>query len=156
MRQAKWVLLAVVALVPQAQAQRTERDRPGRVDRGERRVDRLMDQLREEMWDYRRELNFFQRAPEYNRLVDLRYEVRGLAMRVAELERAGGPRARAQQRELARRMEERARDLKRLTGQLERRTDLGAPVEVRRHADRLKGRADRIRDIIGRLRDVVR
>jgi len=154
MRQMKWAaLLAAVVLVPRpAHAQRL--DRPERVDRGERgerSVHRLMDRLRDEMWDYRRELNFFRRAQEYDRLVDLRYEIRGMAMRVAGLE--GRPR---EQRELARRMGERARDLKRLTRQLERRTDLGAPAEVRRHADRLKDRANRIDEIIDRLYDAVR
>jgi hypothetical protein len=147
MRQVQWVaLLAVLTLVPQpAQAQR---------GRTERRIARLMDDLREEMWAYRRELNFFRRAPEYRELVELRWRLRNQAMRVAELE--GRPRAERTQRELAREMERTARELKRLTGRLESRTDLGAPREVRRHADRLKEHADRIRDLIGRLHDAVR
>src|SRR4051812_2125724 len=151
MRQLKWaVLLAVLCLAPQpAHAQPRERERT------ERRVARLMDRLREEMWSYRQELDFFRRAPEYNRLVDLRYRLRGQAIRVAQLEE-GGPRSQRAQRELAREMEETARDLKRLTGQLEARTDVGAPGEVRRRADRLKERADEIRNLIGRLRDAVR
>ena len=43
-----------------------------------------MDRLRDEMWAYRQELDFFQRAPEYNQLIELRYRLRGLAIRVAE------------------------------------------------------------------------
>src|SRR5262245_11452395 len=148
MRQVKWVaLLALLCLVPQ----------PAEAQRGikERRIARLMDQLRDELWSYRRELNFFRRAREYNRLVDLRYQLRGLAIRVAELE-GRGPRAQRTQRDLARRMETRARALKRLTGRLERRTDLGAPREVRRRADSLKRRADRIQEVIRRLHTLIR
>ncbi len=102
MRRVKWaVLVAVLGLVPQpAQAQRER----------ERRVDRLMDRLREELWSYRQEVDFFRRAPEYARLVDLRYRLRGLAIRVAQLEERG-PRGRQMQRELAREMDEVARNL---------------------------------------------
>ena len=148
MQRVKWaVLFAALVLVPQAaQAQK---------DRTERRVARLMDHLRDEMWLYRQELDFFRRAPEYPQLVDLRYRVRGLASRVAELE-GKGERAQRTQRELAREMEEAARDLKRLTDRLEDRTDAGAPAEVRRRADILKVRADKIRDMIGQLRDLVK
>ena len=149
MRQVKWVaLLAVLSFVPQpAQAQRGERE--------ERDVRRLMDRLRDELWDYRRELNFFRRAPEYNELVDIRYRLRNQAMRVADLDR-GGPRSRLAQREVARRMQDSARQLERLTRQLGRRTDLGAAGEVRRRADRLRDRAGRIRRMVGRLEDLVR
>jgi len=150
MGQVKWAaLLAVLSFVPQpAQAQRVG-------DRTERRVARLMDGLRDEMWAYRQELDFFRRAPEYNRLVDLRYRLRGQAIRVAELERRG-PRAQREQLFLAREMEQTARELKGLTDRLETRTDIGAGPERRRHADRLKAHADRIRELIGRLHDVVR
>jgi len=149
MRKVKWTaLLAVLTLVPPlVQAQKTDRE--------ERRIARLMDQLREEMWSYRQQLDFFRRAPEYQQLVDLRYRLRGLAIRVAQLEESG-PRGHRAQRELAREMEEAARNLKRTTDRLENRTDLGAPREVRRHADRLKEHADRIRSLIGRLHDQVR
>ena len=148
MRKMKWAaLLAVLTLVPLAQAQKTDRE--------ERRIARLMDQLREEMWSYRQQLDFFRRAPEYEQLVDLRYRLRGLAMRVAKLEESGAGGRRAQ-RELAREMAEAARNLKRATDRLESRTDLGAPREVRRHADRLKEHADRIRSLIGRLHDQIR
>src|SRR5947209_17589235 len=107
MRQVKWAaLLVLVGLAPlPAQAQR--------VERAERRVDRLMDRLREEMWSYRRELDFFRRAPEYPRLVDLRYQIREQAIRVADLERRGSPRARFAQREAARPMDDAARELRR-------------------------------------------
>ena len=92
MRKMKWAaLLAVVTIIPTpAQAQKT--------DRQEKRISRLMDQLREEMWGYRQELDFFRRAPEYSQLVNLRYRLRGQAIRVAELE-ASGPRGQRAQRE---------------------------------------------------------
>jgi hypothetical protein len=114
-----------------------------------------MDQLREEMWAYRQELDFFRRAPEYSELVELRYRLRGQAIRVAELEE-GGPRAQVAQRELAREMEQTARDLTRLTGRLENRTDIAAARVIRDRADRLKRHADEIRDSIARLRDLIR
>jgi hypothetical protein len=148
MRQLKWaVLVVLLGLVPQlAQAQRDGRT--------ERRIARLMDDLRSDMWSYRQELDFFRRAPEYEQLVDLRYRIRGLAIRVAELE--GRPGASRSQREMAREMEEAARDLQRLTARLEQRTDIAAPREVRRRADMLKVQADRIRETIDRLSDLVR
>jgi hypothetical protein len=150
MRQLKWViLLAVITLLPRAaQAQRTD-------DRTERRVGRLMDRLREEMWSYRQELDFFRRAPEHPKLVELRWRLRVLAVRVADLE-DNGPRARRMQRDLAREMEEVADDLTKLTGKLEDRTDVAGAAEVRRRADRLKTRADKIREMIDDLSDVVR
>jgi len=142
-------LPAVLLFLPQpAPAQR-----PTPVE--ERRISRLMDKLRDEMWDYRRDLDFFRRTPEYTQLVDLRFRLRGQAMRVAELER-GGPRAQREQRELAREMRQTAEQLTRLTGRLEERTDLGAREDVRRRADRLKSRAEDIRRLIGRLDDLVR
>src|SRR3954452_19295477 len=106
MRTVKWaVVLAVFALgAPAAQSQKADRE--------ERKIARLMDQLREEMWSYRQELDFFRRAPEYSQLVDLRYRLRGLAIRVAQLEESG-PRGRRGQREAAGEMEEAARNLKR-------------------------------------------
>jgi hypothetical protein len=148
MRKANWVaLLVVLILVPASPAQRPART--------ERQIARLMDRLRDEMWAYRQELDFFRRAPEYRQLVELRYRIRGLAIQVAELE-TRGPGARRTQRELSRQMEQNARELKRLTGRLEERTDVGAPREVRRRADRLKEHADEIRKLIGRLDDMVR
>jgi len=151
MRYAKWVaLLAVLSLVPQAQAQALKK-----AERTERRITRLMDQLRDEMWAYRQELDFFRRAPEYSELVELRYRLRGQAIRVAELEE-GGPRAQVVQRGLAREMEQTARDLARLTGRLENRTDIAAREVIRDRADRLRHHADEILDLISRLHDVVR
>lgn len=151
MRAMKWtVLLASVVLVGSPAAAEAQGDR-----REERRIARLMDRLREEMWSYRQELDFFRRAPEYPQLVDLRHRLRGQAVRVAELEDTG-PRGQRAQRELAREMEATARDLKRLTGKLENRTDVGRGPEVRRRADKLKARADEIRDMIAKLHDLVR
>lgn len=156
MRHRNWIgTLALAVVMAQPALAQVPRGPIPKGDRTERRVDRMMDQLREEMWAYRQELDFFRRAPEYEKLVDLRYRLRGLAIRVAELER-GGPRAQREQREAARAMEETARDLKNLTGRLENRTDLGAPQEVRRRADRLKQRADTIRGMIERYSDLVR
>src|SRR4051794_17651559 len=106
MRHARWVaLLALLGLAPQAHGQS-----PKRAERTERRIARLMDRLRDEMWAYRQELDFFRRAPEYAGLVELRHRLRGLAIRVAEMEE-GGPRAQVVQRELAREMEQTAREL---------------------------------------------
>jgi hypothetical protein len=151
MRHAKWVaLLAVLSLVPGAQAQALKK-----AERTERRIARLMDRLRDQMWAYRQELDFFQRAPEYAELVELRYQLRGQAIHVAELEE-GGPRAQIAQRELAREMEQTARELARLTSRMENRTDIAAREVVRDRADRLKHHADEIRNLIARLHDVVR
>jgi len=110
-----------------------------------------MDRLRDEMWAYRQELAFFQRAPEYNNLIELRYQLRELAMRVAE---AGENDPQAQR--AAREMDQSARELYRLTNRLEQRTDLGSRDEVRRRADALEERAVEIRVLIGRLHEMVR
>jgi hypothetical protein len=69
MRHAQWmVLLALLSIAPQVQAQAFKK-----AERTERRIAQLMDRLREEMWAYRQELDFFRRAPEYAELVELRY-----------------------------------------------------------------------------------
>jgi len=110
-----------------------------------------MDRLREEMWSYRQELDFFQRAPEYRQLVDLRYQLRNSAIDLAE--------AREGDRELPRQAREMAglsRDLYRLTNQLEGRTNLGNPAEVRQRADLLEEHAVEIRVLVGRLHEVLR
>ncbi len=110
-----------------------------------------MDRLRDEMWAYRQDLNYFQRAPEYNQLIELRYQLRGLAIRVAE---AGETDPQAQR--AAREMDQAARELYRLTNNLEQRTSLGSRDEVRRRADALEERAVEIRVLIGRLHEIVR
>jgi hypothetical protein len=43
-----------------------------------------MDRLRDEMWAFRQELDFFRRAPEFNQLVELRYQLRNFAIEMAE------------------------------------------------------------------------
>jgi hypothetical protein len=145
MRHARWAaLLTVLSFVPQAHAQRSDFQQ-------ERRVERLMDRLRDEMYSYRQELNFFQRAPEYNELVELRYQLRNLAIQVAD-SREGDPQA----QRAAWQMQQVARDLYRQTGELEERTDAGAREEVERRANQLQERAVEIRVLIGRLHEVVR
>ncbi len=164
MRHAKWAaLLAVVSLYPHsASAQRPFQPPPRPIqppgfapprgdDQGSRRLARLMDRLRDEMWAFRQDLSFFQRAPEYNQLIELRYQLRGLAIRVAE---AGENDPQAQR--AARDMQQAARELYRLTNNLELRTALGARDEVRRRADALEERAVEIRVLIGRLHEIVR
>ena len=126
----------------------------GLVQAQERRIHRLMEELREEMWQYRQGLDFFSRAPEYNTLVDLRWRLRNSARQMSELE--SRPRAERERREVARQMDQLSNELKRVTGRLENRTDLGAPREVRQKADRLKAHADRIEANINRLRAMVR
>jgi hypothetical protein len=150
MRRDRWLILLMGVVLfgvagPAARAQ----------DRKERRIARLMDELREEMWEFRRGLNYFSRAPEYNRLVDLRWDLRNSATRVAELE-GKGPRAEREQREKAVLMDRQANELKRLTTRLENRTDVGAAREVKRRADQLKAHADRIELLIDRLKQAVR
>jgi len=139
------VLLGLLGLLPQGAQSQGVGVQPGRVVW-------LMERLRDQMWTYRQELNFFQRAPEYQQLVELRYRLRGLAMSVAQ---SGGGDFRSQHG-AAREMEQAARDLYRLTRQLESRTDLGARDEVRRRADQLTEQAVEIRVIIGRLHEAVR
>src|SRR4051812_35772719 len=139
---------AQVRVVVPTQPQTTQ---PNQVQGQGRREARLMDRLRDEMWAYRQELNFFQRAPEYQQLVDLRYTLRELAMRVAQ-----APEGDPQVQRTAREMEQAGRQLYLLTGQLEARSDLGAPQEVRRRADALRDRAVEIRVLIGRLHEAVR
>jgi hypothetical protein len=126
----------------------------GLVQAQERRIHRLMEELREEMWQYRQGLDFFARAPEYNTLVELRWRLRNSARQMSELE--SRPRAERERRETARQMDQLSNELKRVTGRLENRTDFGAPAEVRRRADRLKAHADRIAATIDRLRALVR
>jgi hypothetical protein len=114
MRHARWAaLLTVLSFVPQAQVQRGD-------DQQDRRIARLMDRLRDEIYAYRQELNFFQRAPEYNELVELRYRLRNLAINVADA-RESDPQA----QRAAWEMQQVARDLYRQTGELEERTDSG-------------------------------
>ena len=165
MRQAKWAaLMAVVCFSPlSAWAQRPIQpprrpiQPPGFAppsredDQGMRRTARLMDRLRDEMYAYRQDLSFFQRAPEYNQLLELRYQLRGLAIRVAEAEE-GDPQA----QRAAREMQQAARDLYRLTNNLEERVNLGSPEEVHRRADALEERSVEIRVLIGRLHEIVR
>jgi hypothetical protein len=149
MRQARWIALLVPALaglIPQTAG--------AQVFAPQRRIAALMDQLREQMWVYRQELNFFQRAPEYEQLLELRYHLRNKAVRVAELGQAG-PGTFPEQRELARGMEQTAREMFRLTRQLENRTDLGAREEVRRRADMLTDQVVEIRVLIGRWQEAV-
>ncbi len=110
-----------------------------------------MDRLRDEMYAYRQDLGFFQRAPEYDQLLELRYQLRGLAIRVAE---AGENDPQAQR--AAREMQQAARELYRLTNNLEQRTALGARDEVRRRANGLEERAVEIRVLIGRLHEIIR
>jgi len=110
-----------------------------------------MDRLRDEMYAFRQDLGFFQRAPEYNQLLELRYQLRGLAIRVAEADENDPQAQRA-----AREMDQAARELYRLTNNLEQRTSLGSREEVRRRADALEERAVEIRVLIGRLYEIVR
>lgn len=151
-----FILMALMGLVAQtAEAQiqpQTQFQRgPSRQDR---RLGSLLDQLREYAWSYRQELNFFQRAPEYEALVALRYHLRNKAARVVELEQTGqgdGP----EQKALAREMQQYARDFYRLTRQLEERTDAGPRDQVRLHADSLTELAVEIRVIVGRLNEAL-
>lgn len=147
------ILTVAVALIfaPHARGQ----DRPQKKFRTERKIDRLMDSLREEMWAYRQELEPFRATPDYPELIESRYRLRNLAIRVAELERGGGRAQRAQQ-ELAVQMRKEARELKRRTGRLEDKTDRGAGRNARRLADRLKERADDIEGHIQRLDELTR
>jgi len=139
------VPLAALILAPvTARAQAFDRDAHGRVIW-------MMERLRDQMWTYRQELDFFQRAPEYQQLVDLRYRLRGLAVNLTQP--FTDPRT---QYGSAREMERAARDLYRLTRQLEGRVDLGAPGEVRRRADMLTEQAVEIRVLIGRLHEALR
>jgi hypothetical protein len=110
-----------------------------------------MDRLRDEMYAYRQDLSFFQRAPEYNQLVELRYQLRNLAISVADA-REGDPQA----QRAAFEMQRVARDLYRVTGELEERADAGAREEVERRTNQLQERAVEIRVLIGRLHEVVR
>ncbi len=120
-------------------------------DRSDRRVARLMDRLREEMWSYRQELEFFRQAPEYQQLVDLRYQLRNEAVDLAEAREID-----PQVQKRVRAMVETARNLYVLTGHLEDRTDLGQKEEVRRLADKLRERTVEIRILIGRLQEIQR
>ena len=165
MRQAKWsALLAVVCLSPlTAWAQRPIQPPPRPIqppgfpppprgdDRSARRTARLMERLRDEMWAYRQDLGFFQRTPEYDQLLELRYQLRNLAIRVADSDEND-----PQTQRVAREMDQAARELYRLTNNLEQRTNLGSRDEVRRRADALEERAVEIRVLIGRLYEIVR
>ena len=69
-------LLVVLAFAPQTTDARPQvpaqpsvpPQRPD--DRADRRIARLMDRLREEMWNYRQELEFFRNAPAYEQLAN--------------------------------------------------------------------------------------
>jgi hypothetical protein len=145
MRHARWALLALLTFVPQARAQRMDDD-------AQRRVGRLMDRLRDEMFSYRQELEFFRRAPEYDDLLNLRYNLRNLAVWVADPEH----RDFSGQRRAARQMEQAARELYAKTAQLEQRINLGSPEEVHRRADALEEHAVEIRVLVGRLYELDR
>src|SRR4051812_29794430 len=145
---------AVLMFAPGANAQ-DRGDRPQKRFRTEVKIDRLMDSLREEMWAYRQELEPFRGTPDYEPLLESRYRLRGLAVRVAELEKGGG-RAQRAQHDLAKQMRQEAQELKRRTGRLEDKTDRAAGKNARRLADRLKERADDIEGHISRLDELVR
>ena len=146
MRHARWAaVLAVLSLVPQAQAQRMDDD-------SQRRTVWLMDRLRDEMVAYRQELDFFRRAPEYDNLLNLRYNLRNLAVWVADPEHYDF----GYQRRAAREVERVARALYTQTAQLEQRINIGSPEEVHRRADALEEHAVEIRVLIGRLYELSR
>jgi hypothetical protein len=145
MRHARWALLALLTFVPQSRAQQVDEDT-------ERRIVRVMDRLRDEMYAYRQELEFFRRAPEYNDLIELRYRLRSLAVEVADPTHNDY----GYQRRAAREMEQAARELYRRTTQLEQRINLGAPEEVHRRADQLEEHAVEVRVLIGRLYELDR
>jgi len=150
MRQAGYLAVIVLAsLAPQAAKAQVQAVEP------ERRLGILLDRFREQAWTYRQELEFFQRAPEYQQLVGLRYDLRNKAIRVVQLEQAGQSGA-PEQRQLAKEMEQFARELYRLTRQLEGRADSGARQEVRSHADSLTEQAVEMRVLIGRLHEALR
>lgn len=116
---------------------------------GDRRAAQLMDQLRNELWAFRQELEFFRRAPEYQQLVDLRYQIRNFAIEMAEA-RQYNEDVRGHARQMARA----ARDMYRLAEHLEDRLEARNP-EVRRRADSLHEHAVEVRVIIGRLHEVM-
>jgi len=147
--------LGVLTLLPNPAHAQNRGDRPGKAFRNEMKIDRLMDGLREEMWAYRQELEPFRQSADYPELIETRYRLRNLAIRVAELEKGGG-RAQQAQAVLAREMQKEANELKRRTGRLENKTDRNPSKEARRLADRLKERADDIEGHIERLAHLVR
>jgi hypothetical protein len=154
MRRALLAAAVVLIFAPYANAQ-TRGDRPQKRFRTEQKIGRLMDSLREEMWAYRQELEPFRGTPDYPELIESRFRLRNLAIRVADLEK-GGDRAQRAQRELSREMRKEAQELKRRTGRLEDRADQVAGKNARRLADRLKERADDIEAHITRLDELVR
>ena len=136
--------LATIGFAPRpAQAQRPQ------FDGGERRAARLMDRLRDEMWAFRQELDYFRRAPEYQQLIDLRYRIRNFAIEMAEAREYN-----EDVRGHARQMAQAARDLYHLAEHLEDRLDARNP-EVRRRADALHEHAVEIRVLIGRLHELM-
>ena len=136
--------LATIVFAPRpAQAQRPQ------FDGGDRRAAVLMDRLRDEMWAFRQELEYFRRAPEYQELVDLRYQIRNFAIEMAEARQYN-----EDVRGHARQMEQAARELYHLAEHLEDRLDARNP-EVRRRADALHEHAVEVRVLIGRLHEVM-
>ena len=136
--------LATIGFAPQpAQAQGLQNDA------GDRRAARLMDLLRDELWAFRQELEFFRRAPEYPQLVDLRYQIRNFAIEMADARQYN-----EDVRGHARQMERAARDLYHLAEHLEDRLDARNP-EVRRRADALHEHAVEVRVLIGRLHELM-
>lgn len=121
----------------------------------DRRLGILLERFRDQAWSYRQELDFFQRAPEYQPLIGLRYDLRNKAVRVVQLEQEGQS-GNPEQRQLAREMEQFARELYRQTRRLEGRADSGARQEVRNHADSLTEKAVEMRVLIGRLHEALR
>lgn len=136
--------LATIGFAPRpAQAQGPQ------TDAGDRRAARLMDLLRDELWAFRQELEFFRRAPEYQQLVDLRYQIRNFAIEMAEARQYN-----EDVRGHARQMAQAARELYHLAEHLEDRLDARNP-EVRRRADALHEHAVEIRVLIGRLHELM-
>lgn len=148
MRRIAWgALLVVVASAPlPAQAQQR-----GQSASGDPRVARLTDELREEMWGFRQELDFFRQVPEYSQLVELRYQIRTQAIDLVKARDFNDPGA----RRLARQMERSGRELYHLAEHLEDRLDPSNRAEVRRRADSLHEHAVEIRVLIGRLHEVI-
>lgn len=119
-------------------------------DGSDRRVAHLMDRLRDELWSFRQELEFFRSVPDYQRLIELRYQVRNYAIEMAEARSFN-----EDVRQHAYQMDRAARDMYHLAEHLEDRLDPRNHPEVRRRADSLHEHAVEVRVLVGRLHEVI-
>ena len=149
MTRREWTtFLAVLCLIPAA-----ARGQSRKAERAQKQIAAVVADFNDEMRGYEREMKTFRQIPEYPSLLDLRNQLVNQASEVTALDRAGaGPEI----RKLAPEFDRNARDLKVMTGRLEKRADAVGDKESRRVTDRMKTHADKMVQATDKLNKLFR